>query len=337
MGFDGFVLISVIYAVIGVQAIYKLVRSWSETWDRNFTQKDRILVDQAAFFVLIPVSVLLHEGGHAVMVEFLGGSVTDFGFYGFAGYVSYDGIGFSLVELMLVAAAGTFVNLVLCAVVVAFVFLKRPPARAAINELLIQFAFVSGVNAFVVYPVLDLASGLNGDWRQMYDGGVPWLTTIIVAIQLGILLGGYWFFTNPGMKARVAELTDIPPGLERGPMGGLKRGSVDTATLSPSERIMHDAIERVASGWSTPVRTGVQRFPQGSAITLEWDSGGKPHLAAVRAFASGRADIVGFHLGVKNDEEARPQPLHGWAVFPDVDTMTLALRLAMETIDREGW
>ncbi|MEJ7839053.1 MAG: site-2 protease family protein [Thermomicrobiales bacterium] len=337
MGFDGFVLISVIYAVIGVQAIYKLVRSWSETWDRNFTQKDRILVDQAAFFVLVPVSVLLHEGGHAATVELFGGTVTDFGFYGFAGYVSYDGFRFSLVEQMLVAAAGTIVNLVLCLAAFAFVFLKQPPARAAINELLIQFAFISGLNAFVVYPVLDLASGLNGDWRQMYDGGVPWLTAIIVAVQAAILFGGYWFFTNPSMKARVAQLTDIPPGLERGAMGGLKRGSVDTATLSPSERVMYDAIQRVSSGWSSPVQTGVQRFPQGSAITLEWDSSGKPHLAAVRAFASGSADIVGFHLGKKSDEEARPQPLHGWAVFPDVDTMTLALRLAMETIDREDW
>ena len=336
MGIDGFALISVIYAVIGVQAIYKLVRSWSETWDLNFTQKDRILVDQAAFFVLVPISVLLHEGGHAVVVKFFDGDVTDFGYYGFAGYVSYSGIGFSLVEQMLVAAAGSFVNLLLCLAAFGFVFLKRPPARAAVNELLIQFAFISGLNAFVVYPVLDLASGLNGDWRQMYDGGVPWLTAVIIAIQAAILLAGYWFFTNPGMKARVAQLTDIPPGLERGPMGGLKRGAIDTNTLSPTERIMDEAATRVASGWSSNVRTGLQRFPQGTAVTLEWEGHGKPRVIAVRAFASGRSDIVGFQIPSNSSEEAVPKPMHTWGEFPSVDNLTLALRLAMETIEREN-
>jgi hypothetical protein len=336
MGFDGFVVISLIYGVIGIQAIYKLVRAWNATWDLNFTQQDRILVDQAAFFVLVPVSVLLHEGGHAVMVRAFGGEVTDFGFYGFAGYVSYNGFFFSLTEQMIVAAAGSAVNLILCAAAVGFVFLKRPPARAAINELLIQFAFISGLNAFVVYPVLDLASGLNGDWRQMYDGGVPWLTAIIVAIQAGVLLFGYWFYTNPSMKARVAALTDIPPGLDRGPMGGLKRGAVDTKSLSPSERTMHEAVQRVASGWHSPVRTGVQRFPQGTAVTLEWTDRNVPRVVAVRAFASGRADVVGFRVKGRGGEEVVPRSMHVWPYFPDVDAMTLALRLAMETMDRDN-
>jgi hypothetical protein len=335
MGFDGFVVISLIYGVIGIQAIYKLVRSWNATWDLNFTQHDRILVDQAAFFVLVPVSVLLHEGGHAVMVKAFGGEVTDFGFYGFAGYVSYNGFFFTLTEQMIVAAAGSFVNLLLCAAAIGFVFLKRPPARAAINELLIQFAFISGLNAFVVYPVLDLASGLNGDWRQMYDGGVPWLTAVIVVIQAGVLLFGYWFFTNPGMKARVAALTDIPPGLDRGPMGGLRRGAVKPSSLSPTERVMHESVQRVASGWHTPVRTGVQRFPQGTAVTLEWNDRNVPRVVAVRAFASGRADVVGLRVASRGGENVTPRALHAWPQVPGVDEMTLALRLAMETMDRD--
>lgn len=336
MGFDGFVLISVIYGLIGIQAIYKLARSWHATWDLNFTQQDRILVDQAAFFVLVPVSVLLHELGHAVAVWSFGGEVIDFGFYGFAGYVSYDGWFFTSAEQTIVAAAGTIVNVILCVLAFGFVLFRRPPARAAINELLIQFAFISGINAFIVYPLLDLASGLNGDWRQMYDGGVPWMTAIIVVVQAGVIGFGYWFFTNPGMKARAARLTDIPPGLERGPMGGLKHGAVNTSTLSPTERSMHDAVQRVASGWSSPVKTSVQRFPQGAAMLLEWSNAGVPRVVAVRAFANGRADIVGFPLRDQS-AEAPPQPIHVWSQFPDVDSLTLALRLAMETMERDSW
>lgn len=72
----------------------------------------------------------------------------------------------------------------------------KPPLRAAINEALIGFIFISGANAFIVYPLLDMVSNMNGDWRQMYDSGVPWLTAIIVAIQIAVLVGGYWLFTN---------------------------------------------------------------------------------------------------------------------------------------------
>ena len=338
MGFDGFAIISLVYGVIGLQAIYKLIRSWRATWDRNFTQQDRFLVDQAAFFVLIPVSVVLHEFGHAIAIWSFGGDVVDYGFYGFAGYVSYDPRQFTLVEQMIVSAAGTIVNLLLCLAALGWAFFRKPPSRAAINELLIQFAFISGINAFIAYPVLDMVSGLNGDWRQMYDGGVPWLTAIIVVVQAAVIGFGYWLFTNPKPKARIAQLTDTPPGLERAPLGGLRRGSINPTTLSPTERTMHEAVNRVSSGWFAPVRTAVQRFPQGAAITLEWTNGGRPQVVAIRAFASGRADIIGFRIRQQGaGESPPPQVIHTWREVPDVDAMTLGLRLAMEKVQQEGW
>jgi len=338
MGFDGFVIISLIYGVIGLQAIYKMIRSWSATWDRNFTQQDRFLVDQAAFFVLVPVSVVLHEFGHAIAIWAFGGEVVDYGFYGFAGYVSYDPRAFTLTEQMIVSAAGTIVNLLLCLGALGWVFFRKPPSRAAINELLIQFAFISGINAFIAYPVLDLVSGLNGDWRQMYDGGVPWLTLVIVIGQAAVIGFGYWLFTNPVPKARMAQLTDTPPGLERAPLGGLRRSSINQSTLSPTERVMHEAVSRVSSGWPASVRTGVQRFPQGAAISLEWSNSGHPQIVAIRAFASGRSDIIGFRLRQQSGGDP-PPPLviHSWPEVPDVDTMTLGLRLAMEKVQTEGW
>ena len=38
---------------------------------------------------MVPISVALHELGHAVAIWSMGGEVVDFGYYGFAGYVSY--------------------------------------------------------------------------------------------------------------------------------------------------------------------------------------------------------------------------------------------------------
>src|SRR5688500_6406625 len=116
MDFGAFSIISLIYVVIGVRIVTQLVQNWKAVWDHNFTIFDRHIVDQDAFFVLIPVSVALHELGHAIAVWRFGGRVLDFGFYGFAGYVSYSPRGFSAEEQTIVAAAGTIVNLALCVI-----------------------------------------------------------------------------------------------------------------------------------------------------------------------------------------------------------------------------
>ena len=102
------------------------------------------------------------------MVRLYGGQVLDWGFYGFAGYVAFDPREFTDAQQIVIAAAGTAVNLLLAGIAVALVFLKRPPFRAAINELLITFTWISLLNALVVYPLLDFVSGLEGDWTQMY-------------------------------------------------------------------------------------------------------------------------------------------------------------------------
>src|SRR5687768_17268135 len=155
MGLGPFTLISLLYVLIGVRVVYQLARNFRQTFDRHFTHEDRMLVGQAAFFVLLPIAVALHELGHAVAIWLYGGQVLDWGFYGFAGYVAYDPREFTEAQQIIVAAAGTIVNLLLAGLALALVFLKRPPMRAAINELLIQFVWISLLNALVVYPVLD--------------------------------------------------------------------------------------------------------------------------------------------------------------------------------------
>lgn len=334
MGFSPFVFISLFYAVIGVRVIVRLVRSWGSVWDTRFTPQDRMLVDESAFFVLIPLSVALHELGHAVAIWSMGGEVIDFGYYGFAGYVSYFPFGFSATQQTIVAAAGTLVNLLLCLLALGAVFLIRTRFRSAINELLLQFVFLSGINAFVVYPLLDVISGLNGDWRQMYDSGVPWLTTLIVVAQATTLFAGYWLYTNARMKACIASLVDVPPGFERGLLGGLRPGRVDPGSLSPVERVLREAADRVASGWADPVRTDFQRFDGGTAIILQWSTGGRPRAMATRSMASGRTDLLALPAAPGDDGGTPPRLVHQWPTLPSEDDLTLGIRLAMETIDR---
>ena len=48
---------------------------------------------------------------------------------------------------MLVAFAGTLVNIILIALAMGIVFFKHPPLCPAYNELLLQFSVISGINA----------------------------------------------------------------------------------------------------------------------------------------------------------------------------------------------
>lgn len=332
MSFGAFSLISLVYVFIGIRIITQLVRNWRATWDHNFTQTDRQLVDQAAFFVLIPVSVVLHELGHAVAVWGFGKEVVDFGFYGFAGYVAYQPFGLSEIQQTIISAAGSLVNLLLCLIALAVVLLWKPPMRAAFNELLIQFVFISGLNAFILYPLLDVLSGLNGDWLQMYDSGVPWLTAVIIACQAAVIGLGYWLFTNEGMKAKFARLTGVPPGYERGLLGGIKPGAVKPMSFTPAERTLHQAAERVAGGWPSRVTTSTQRFPTGSAVILQWHEGSRPFAVAARSFQTGITELVQLPLQSSPGPNPNPRLMHRWQAVPTTDDLTLALRVAMESV-----
>ncbi len=329
----GFSIISLLYVALGVRVVWMIAQNWRSVWDRNFTSHDRMLVNQASFFFLIPLSVVLHELGHAVAVWGFGKEVVDWGFYGFAGYVAYQPFGLTDVQQTIIAAAGSIVNLVMCLVGLAIVLYWKPSLRAAYNELLIGFVFISGVNAFIVYPVLDVLSGMNGDWRQMYSSGVPWLTTLIVTAQVAVLGGGFWLFTNPGMKAKFARLTNVPPGYERGVFGGIKPAAIRTMNMDPAEIHLRDAVNRVASGWHTRVESQIQRFTGGSAMLLQWTTNRNLRVMAARSLPNDMWDIVQIPTSADGTQAGKPAVLQRWNRQPGIEELTIALRVAMEQVD----
>jgi hypothetical protein len=350
MSLGPFALISLFYVILGVRVIYQLARNFRQTFDRTFTHEDRMLVDQAAFFVLLPIAVALHELGHAIAIHLYGGEVLDWGFYGFAGYVAFDPRDFTDTQQIVIAAAGTVVNLILAAIAVALVFLKRPPFRAAINQLLIQFTWISLLNALVVYPLLDIASGLNGDWTQMYDplrslaaglnrnstqmdgGGVPALSLIILVIHISVLAALFWAWKSPAMRRRVARLTGGSP--RSGRMSTTARLPAN-ADVGPTavEQTLREAATRVASGWSSPVEAAIQRGRNGSALVLSWGSGAVRRSVMAVAPETGGIEFSGALRSGGGSPEQRP--LGRDPGERDVDRLTMMLRLAMEAV--EGW
>lgn len=341
MPLGGFGLLSIFYIFVGIRFLIQFIPRRKEIFDNNFTAYDRSMLGQAAFFILLPVSVALHELGHAVAIWAMGGKVLDFGFYFFSGYVSYDPRGFSDVQQTLIAFAGTFVNLVLIVIALAVVFLKQPPLRAPWNELLLQFVFISGINALVFYPAMDLLLNISGDWSQMYRSGVPWLTAIIVIIQIGFIAAGWWGMHNPGIRNRIAERTGLPSGASLrmgfgsgGEQAVQSANRLDTAKLSGEEMVAGKAIERVAAGWPQKTTTRIDRRQGGSASTMLWRSNSADRAVSIVLQSNGQTAVVGNVQPMS--EPGAPGNrgmLRSWSAIPTEDELTMATRIAAEQID----
>jgi hypothetical protein len=342
MAFQTMALISIFYAIIGVRVVVQIVRKRRAMFDRHFTEEDRRLVTEAAFFILLPISVALHELGHAVAVWSFGGKVTGFGFYVFAGYVSHQGF-YTPDQQILIALAGPGVSTILSVIALAFVVLHRPPMRAAFNELLIQFAALSAINALVFYPLLDFATGMNGDWHQIYFGGDATLSRIILVGHVGILAGSFIALRTSYVRRYLASLTGLPAGTERGlfgnitALGGQSRGGSTPRQLSPTAQSIQDAVKRVASGWSVPAQAAIHEQNGLVLGLLNWASQGAQRTVAVRALPDGPVELWGMIQRddqPESDSAARRQ-IQRWSSLPSSDALTLDLRLALEQV--ESW
>jgi hypothetical protein len=266
--------------------------------------------------------------------------VIDFGFYIFAGYVSYEGF-LTDTQQILIAVAGVTVNTILAALAMGLVLLRRPPMRAAYNELLVQFATLSIANALIFYPLIDLATGVvGGDFRQMYDGGVPWLSGIILACHLSILATGFLAFRSERFSAHIARLTGLPPGVRRGFLGGVKvtpgaQPVQANEPPSPQEATMRSAFRRVASGWDVPLRGHVMRQPSGPSILAVWLREDGLRTVGLVSEPSGAVAVIfpspdkGTSIDVRNATVWKR-----WAEMPGEDDIVLAVRLALEEADR---
>src|SRR5690554_3526200 len=126
MDFGAFAIIGIIYVIIGVRIVADLVCNWRNVWDRTFTTQDRHLVDQAAFYVPVPVNVLLDDRERAIAVHAVSKALVEGGFDAFTVFIAYYPQGLSVVQQTVIPAARSLVNLLPGTGVYAFVLLKEP-------------------------------------------------------------------------------------------------------------------------------------------------------------------------------------------------------------------
>ena len=197
-----FMIISLVYVGIGVRTLYRVIAHWRELWDDDVTIADLRIARSAAFYLLVPPAVALHELGHAVVVWILGSEVIGWMFLGYMGFVVHPSTG--AIGDFAIALAGNAVTLAIGAGALAFGVLRpRHPIR---NLLFVELGRQSLFLVLAFYPVLCIT--FDGDFRTIYNfRATPIASAIVAALNASIIGIGYFWLWKRRWKARSILVT----------------------------------------------------------------------------------------------------------------------------------
>jgi len=181
-----FDFLSLIYVFRSLTVLVQLARGWRGFWDADVTPADRRLANEAAFYIYIPLGVFFHEAGHALATWSVGGTVVDFQWRVFWGYIIPAG-SFTPLQDWWIAISGNLVSIALGLLPLLLLIAVR---SGIWSELLESIARQQLIYALLWYPAFAVF-GL-GDWRTIYDFSVaPWAQLMLVfhaALLVGLFL-----------------------------------------------------------------------------------------------------------------------------------------------------
>jgi hypothetical protein len=286
-----------IFMALGFAAtLVDTVRQRGELFDARVTGQDRQRLMRLAIFVLLPLSVLAHEAGHAVAVKAFGGEVVDFGFYFFYGFVSHRGF-YTPLDLAVIAAAGSFVNIVLG--LAAFALAWFWPRRPAVNYLLFVFAALEMVNALIFYPLLDTLGGVAGDWETIYSRATPVFSALVGVLHVTLLAGGVVLWRSPRFQQGYAARTGAQLPSARRPLSAAERQAI--------AGVLADAAAEAGAQWKHPVALAADAQAGGTQVVLRWESDGFRRALLIHAALDGpHAPRVELHAALQPLEHGAP-------------------------------
>jgi hypothetical protein len=277
---EGSLFIGLFMAALAVVSVRDVALDRKRLFDARLTEDERQRLTRFAAFVLLPLSVMAHEGGHALAVKLFGGEVVDFGFYFFYGYVSHIGF-YTPLEIATIAFAGPLVNIVTGLAVIAWAWYRSmKPERVAGNYLLFIFGALSLFNALVFYPVFDALGGIAGDWEDIYSRETPIFSILIALNHIAILAAAVILWRNPRFQAAYGEKTGRRVTVVHTPIAGVgaasPAGSNDDLAARQREMggLLTVAAATAADGWRHPVQLLTDAQVGGSQVVLRWQSGG---------------------------------------------------------------
>jgi len=309
-------------------AVWDAARHRATLFSEPMTSDTRGRILRLVIFVLLPLSIIFHELGHAVAVRAVGREVLDFGFFFVYGYVSYNGFGLSAYEQGLIALAGPLVSVVMGVAALAFGWFK--PTRTPINYLLIIFGALEIANVLIFYPVIDAVGGVGdaGDWRQIYSTDTPLIGLPVAIFHIAVLVGGVLAWRSDRMRKGYAERT-----------GQVYRTPAQIGRRSELARIMASAAGMATDRWKHPTELVADAQAGGIQMVLRWQSEGFNRALLVHAPPLDGADPhIEIHAAIRAIDPGLPpyeRPLNRVDGEPNADELAAYIRRALDTVD--GW
>lgn len=189
---DLFSGISIFYLFIAAFTLYQLVTQRREFWSDEYVHHPRVqqLAGGVAFFLLAPISVLLHEYGHMAAAWSTGSTVLGLHYFIYWGYVEYIPSSSSPLLEWYVALAGNFVSYALAVVCLAIGLLAK--IKPILRVVMYQFGLIGIAQTLIFYPLISLDPSFHGDWDTIYSFEAPVASGITLAVHLLSLIGLVW-------------------------------------------------------------------------------------------------------------------------------------------------
>lgn len=181
-------ILGVITLPVSIYTVKCVVENFGTLFDEDLTIKDRNLLKQFAFFVLLPMVVLFHEIGHALAARYFGATVTAFHWSIFWGEVVIDGK-LTPLQHYVIALAGNIFQLATCFFALGLALIETSPALVALS---VYFYIFNGLACLIGYPLLSLTAW-NDDFAMIY--GQPNLQIAIITAIVHLLLIALFLFT----------------------------------------------------------------------------------------------------------------------------------------------
>jgi tetratricopeptide (TPR) repeat protein len=193
--------ISVLAACLSVQTLFQLLRNWRSFWNAHVTLRDQSIAQRLAIFVLLPLTVPLHELGHCLATWQVGGTVAAFQWRFFWGYMIPVG-DFSPAEYWWIALSGNLVSIILGLLAIFLILLVR---QRILAELLYSFVCIDLINSLALYPLMSVTSN-GGDWKSIYDFKVQPYAGLCLLVHIGLL---WWlrrlYYSPAAVRWRLAR------------------------------------------------------------------------------------------------------------------------------------
>lgn len=179
--------LSLLQAYRALQLAGMIRRDWTGFRQPPLTHHKMYLVEEAAFLLAIPPSVIVHEYFHAIPIWGFGGQVVSCGYGFYWGFVQADRL-FPPAQDWLISLGGTIGSLLFAAVLFLLLFKNQSQslryfARRSLRTLLNY--------TLIYYPVFSAVTFI-GDWRVIYNFSATPLLSGATAVAHAALLFLFW-------------------------------------------------------------------------------------------------------------------------------------------------